>query len=66
MLGGATVEGTTNHDGTGSASAEAVEAELESKKEIVQHHKRTGMSDEQIKNTPSFKRLLELDPTFKL
>lgn len=66
MLAGSHAEGTTNHAGSQTEAADAVAAELETKKGIVNQHKLSGMSEDKIKNTPSYKRVMELDPTFKL
>lgn len=50
----------------GSAETNPAFAEAEQCKEIVQQHKLGKMSNEQIMQTQSYKRLMELDPTFKL
>jgi ATP-dependent protease ClpP protease subunit len=66
MLGTHGGAGTSNHDGTNThAGAEAAD-ELTLKKDIVTQHKRSGMKNEAIMQTDSYKRLMELDPTFKL
>lgn len=66
MLDGSHAEGTTNHAGSQTQAGEEVAAKIETKKEIVQQHKLSGMSEEKIKQTKSYKDLLELDPNFKL
>jgi ATP-dependent protease ClpP protease subunit len=66
MLAGSHAEGTTNHAGSQTEAADTVAAELETKKGIVNQHRLSGMSEDKIKNTPSYKRVMELDPTFKL
>ena len=58
--------GVTNADGSGSHAESVVAQEIKTNKEIIQHHKRTRMTDDQIKQTPSYQRLMELDPTYKL
>lgn len=60
------VGGTTNHAGSQTEAGDAVAAEIETKMGIVRQHKLSGMSEDAIKNTASYKRLLELDPNFKL
>lgn len=66
MLAGSHAEGTTNHAGSQTEAADAVAAELEIKKGVVNQHRLSGMSEDQIKNTQSYKRVMELDPNFKL
>jgi ATP-dependent protease ClpP protease subunit len=58
--------GTTNHDGPQSHGAENVDNELNTCKGIIKQHKLGGMKNEQIMQTQSYKRLMELEPTFKL
>ena len=66
MLSGSHAEGITNSTGTQSQAAAEVADEITVKKEIVAQHKAGGMSNEAIMQTPSYQRLMELDPTFKL
>jgi ATP-dependent protease ClpP protease subunit len=58
--------GTTNHSQPQSEVREESAAQVEIDREIVQHHKRSGMSEESIKKTDSYNRLIVADPTFKL
>ena len=55
-------DGGTGEPGATDAKAE----EIENCKAIVRQHKLGNMQPDQIKNTASYKRLLELDPDFKL
>lgn len=64
MLGNHAVQDASK-DGAGARS-ETDATELETAKEIVNNFKRSNMPQDTIKETPSYKRLMELDPTFKL
>lgn len=58
--------GTTNFNGDQSAGEVQQQQELNDCREIVLQHKRSNMPNEQIMKTNSYKRLMELDPEFKL
>jgi len=58
--------GSTNHDGPQSQAKVDAADQLEIYRDTVMHHKRSGMNDEQIKATDSYKNLIALDPEFKL
>lgn len=58
--------GTTNHSQPQSEASEQSAAQVEIDREIVMHHKRSGMSEDSIKKTESYNRLIAADPEFKL
>lgn len=58
--------GVTNPDGSQTEEAKNAADELDIKRDIVKSHKQAGMSTENIMKTDSYKRLMELDPTYKL
>lgn len=66
MLAGTHAEGTSNHAGSQTEAVDSRANEIEVRKEIVTQHRLGGMSEEKIMQTSSYKRLIELDPTFKL
>lgn len=49
-----------------AASAKATEDEMTTLREIVQHHKNAGKTKAQIETLDSYKKLIQLDPNFKL
>lgn len=65
MLGETKVGGVSN-TGSQSQAVEDNAAELDIKKGILRQHKLSNMTDDQIKQTASYKRVMELDPTFQL
>lgn len=66
MLAGSHAQGTTNHDGPQSQAVEEAASKLEVARDVVNHLKRGGMTEDQIKGTDSYKVLLAADPNFKL
>ena len=66
MLAASHAQGTTNHDGPQSQVVEEAADKLEVARDVVNHLKRGGMTDDQIKGTDSYKVLLAADPNFKL
>lgn len=66
MLGGTFASGTTNHDGPQSQEVEAANKELDTLKGVVNRLGLSGLTNEQIMQTSSYKKLVALDPTFKL
>lgn len=60
------VPGTTNHSGPQSQAVEEAADAIVVCKEIIDSHKRSGLSNEKIMLTDSYKKLVTLDPTFKL
>lgn len=58
--------GASDSTGTESQAGKDAADEIEIKKGIVKNHQNSGMKDEVIMKTPSYQRLMELDPTFKL
>lgn len=58
--------GSSNHDGPQSQGKEDAANKLEIARDTVMHHKRSGLTDEQIRETQSYKDLIALDPEFKL
>lgn len=55
--------GTSNHAGSGT---QAANDELEIARETVMHHKAGGVTPEKIMQMDSYKKLMALDPNFKL
>lgn len=60
------VDGTSNHSGTQTGDQAAQATEIDTLKGIVKYHKDGNMTVDKIKETKSYKRLLELEPTFTL
>lgn len=58
--------GLVGSDGRQTEAGDTAAAELESAREIVNQHKMSGMKEEAIKMTASYKKLIEHDPNFKL
>lgn len=58
--------GVSNEDGPQSQSKEDAADRVNVLRDTVAHHKRTGMTNQQIEETGSYKELVSLDPTFKL
>lgn len=54
------------HGGQETQQNNRVADQIETCKAVIKSFKSTNMSDEQIKETPSYKTLMSLDPTFKL
>ena len=62
MSAGKGVDGVTNPDGNPPEES----TEIDKCKGVVRQHQLSGMKQEAIMETKSYKRLMELDPTFKL
>lgn len=58
--------GTSNHDRSQTEAMDERAERIERCTNIVKRHLMGGVKDDAIKETPSYKTLLELDPTFSL
>lgn len=58
-------DGTSNHSGGPSAS-DAKADRVQVLKDIVNHHRMSGMSGDKVMKTPSYAELMQLEPTFQL
>lgn len=67
MLQGSPASETTNNaTGLQSQVAEKAATDLDTAKDIVRQHKLSGMPKDKIKNTKSYKTIMQLEPDFKL
>lgn len=66
MLNGSQPGGSSNHNGPQSQSVEDADNQLEIARDTVRHMKNGGVSEDRIKETPSYKALVAADPNFKL
>lgn len=56
----------TNHSSQQTAAEEKASEKIETLKAVIRQHQLTNMAPEKIMQTPSYKALMELEPTFKL